>query len=71
MTVISIDRSRQFNPAMFIGEGWAIWRGLPDGNGLEGDEAQDSRSLALTKVDIGMVRLEMRCRRVDQAAHNI
>ena len=56
--VITINRTRPFNPAEFIGEGWSIWRGPADGNGLEGDEEQDERSLKLTEVNFSKVRLE-------------
>jgi hypothetical protein len=44
-SIISIDRSRPFNPVEFIGEGWSIVE-------------EDERSLALTKVDISNIRLE-------------
>lgn len=57
--IISIDRTVPFNPAEFIGEGWTFWRGPADGNGLEGDLEQDSRSLALTEVDISKILLEV------------
>ena len=47
-----------FDPATFIGEGWTIWRGPKDGNGLEGEEAQDARSLALSEIDMNSIRFE-------------
>lgn len=43
--VIPIDRSTAFNPAEFIGKGWTI-------------EEQDERSLALTEVDLTVIRFE-------------
>lgn len=43
--VLKIDRTKRFDPAEFIGEGWSIWRGPRDGDGLIGDEEQDLRSL--------------------------
>jgi hypothetical protein len=52
---LKIDRSQPFDPAKFIGEGWTIWKGPLDGNGLEGDEQQDEKSLALTEVDLSHV----------------
>lgn len=58
MGQISINRSNPFNPAEFIGAGWTIWRGPADGNGLQGEEEQDARSLALTEVDLGGVILD-------------
>ena len=50
-----IIRPISFNPAEFIGKGYSIWRGPVDGNGLEGDEEQDVRSLSLTEVDFTKV----------------
>ncbi len=58
-TIIPIDRTNPFNPAEFIGPGWSFWRGPADGNGLEGEPEQDSRSLALTEVDLSKVLLEV------------
>lgn len=55
---IPIDRATPFNPAEFIGAGWSIWKGPADGNGLEGEEEQDKRSLALTTLDVTRLRLE-------------
>jgi hypothetical protein len=43
--VISIDRTKPFDPAIFIGEGWTI-------------EEQDECSLALTEADLAKVRFE-------------
>ncbi|MDO8590863.1 MAG: hypothetical protein Q7R65_02695 [bacterium] len=56
--IIPIDRATPFNPAEFIGSGWTIWKGLAEGNGLEGEEEQDKRSLALTTLDVTHLRLE-------------
>lgn len=50
--VVTIDRSKPFNPTEFIGEGWSIWRGPADGGGLEGELEQDNRSLAMTEIDL-------------------
>lgn len=55
---IPIDRTTPFNPAEFIGAGWSIWKGPAEGNGLEGEEEQDARSLVLTMLDITRLRLE-------------
>ena|SRR3989344_6038236 len=41
-----------FRHAEFIGKGYTIWRGTTNGNGLEGDEEQDMRSLVLKEVDL-------------------
>lgn len=43
--IISIDRTVPFSPAEFLDQGWTI-------------DEQDERSLALTQVDFGKVRLE-------------
>lgn len=51
-----IDRTKPFDPA-FIGAGWTIWKGLATGNGLEGDEEQDTRSIALAEIDVNQIRL--------------
>jgi hypothetical protein len=56
-STLNIDRTNPFDPAKFIGEGWSIWRGPKDksdpkySKGLEGDEEQDRRSLAITEID--------------------
>ncbi|MBI2674646.1 MAG: hypothetical protein HYX22_02845, partial [Candidatus Yanofskybacteria bacterium] len=55
--ILSIDRSKLFNPAMFIGAGWSIWRGPVNGNGLEGEEERDHRAATLTEVDLNKVQL--------------
>ena len=55
---ISIDRTTPFNPTEFIGAGWTIWKGPAEGNGLEGEEEQDARSLVLTTLDVTRLRLE-------------
>ena len=47
-----------FNPASFIDKGWSIWRGPASGEGLEGEEARDARSLALSEIDMSLVRFE-------------
>src|SRR3989344_8999501 len=53
--LLIIDRTKPFNPAAFIGNGWAIWRGPKDGNGLAGEEAQDTVSLKFTEIDFARV----------------
>jgi len=50
--------SAPFDPTSFLGEGWSIWRGPVKGNGLEGEESQDSRSLTLSEVDVASIRFE-------------
>ncbi len=41
-TIISIDRSKTFDPVAFIGKGWSIVE-------------QDDRSLALTQIELGKI----------------
>ena len=55
--ILTIDRSKPFDPLEFLGRGWTIWRGPADGNGLEGDEEQNARSLAITKIDLSKIQL--------------
>lgn len=47
-----------FDPAKFIGDGWSVWRGPADGNGLEGEEDIDKRSLAIFELGISKVLFE-------------
>ena len=58
-----IDRTQPFNPSTFIRVGWSIWKGPIDGDGLEGEEAQDERSLVLSEVDLSQVRFETMLKR--------
>jgi hypothetical protein len=44
--------TKPFNPTEFIGKGWATWKGPVNGDGLSGEEDIDSRSLALTEVEL-------------------
>lgn len=55
--IINIDRTKSFDLA-FIGKDWNIWKGPADGSGLEGEEEQDTCSMALLKVDLTKVRFE-------------
>ena len=55
--VIPINRATPFNPTEFLGEGWSIWKGPADGDGLSGNEEQDEKSLALTELDLSKIQL--------------
>ena len=44
-TIISIDRTKPFDPVEFLGQGWTI-------------EEQDDRSLALVQVDLANIQLK-------------
>ena len=43
--------TKSFNPTEFIGEGWTIWKGPADGDGLTGEEDVDPRSLSIVVAD--------------------
>lgn len=64
---VKIDPSNKFNPTKFIGEGWTIWKGAKDGDGLKDKEEIDERSLALTEVDLSKVILET-CLKQDESS---
>ena len=53
-----VNRMHKFNPVKFISENWTIWCGRADGNGKEGEEAQDVRSLALSEIDWSKIIFE-------------
>ena len=55
--MLTIDRSKPFDTA-FIGPNWSIWKGPANGNGLEGEEDQDTRSLVLTEIALGAIILD-------------
>lgn len=42
---------QEFDPAEFINQDWAVWRGPANGRGLKGKEDVDERSLALAAID--------------------
>jgi hypothetical protein len=44
--------TKPFKPAEFLGEGWTVWKGPANGDGLSGEEDIDSRSLALSQIEI-------------------
>ena len=44
--------TKQFDPTSFIGKGWTTWKGPIDGDGLAGEEDVDTRSLALTEIEL-------------------
>ncbi|MCX6735508.1 MAG: hypothetical protein NTZ13_00275 [Candidatus Parcubacteria bacterium] len=56
--ILIIGRTALFDPAKFIGSGWSIWKGPVDGDGLNGEEQQDQRSLALTEIDFDKISFE-------------
>lgn len=58
--------TKPFDPAEFIGEGWAVWRGPIDGNGLVGEEDMDKRSLLLTEIDVASLSFETCLERGEQ-----
>jgi hypothetical protein len=50
--------AKVFNPAEFIGEGWSVWKGPVDSNGLEGEEDRDIREDSLEAIDWNQVIME-------------
>ncbi len=55
-----------FEPTM-IGQGWTWWKGPADGDGLEGEEYCDGRSLVLQEVDFCQV-LREHCLKEDETS---
>lgn len=47
-----------FSPPDFIGQGWAVWKGSPTGNGLEGESDIDARAEELTEMDLTQILFE-------------
>lgn len=50
--------AKTFNPTEFLGEGWSVWKGPADGDGLEGEEDCDKRADELEVVDWEQVFFE-------------
>jgi len=44
--------TKTFIPSRFVGNGWTIWKGPIDGDGLSGDEDMDKRSLKISKIEV-------------------
>jgi len=57
--------TKPFNLAEFLGEGWTVWKGPVDGDGLSGEEDIDFRSLAVTQIEINKFLFET-CLRDDE-----
>lgn len=49
---------KPFNPAEFLGEGWGVWKGRADGDGMTGEEDRDTREDGLSVIDWDQVFLE-------------
>ena len=52
--------AKSFNPSEFLGEGWTIWKGPNDGDGLSGEEDIDLRSGDLTEINSASFIFETR-----------
>lgn len=50
--------TKQFDPAKFLDNNSATWKGPIDGDGLSGEEDIDSRGLALTEIEISKLVFE-------------
>jgi hypothetical protein len=46
------------DPKEFIGKGWSVWRNPAVGDGLDNEEEQDARALAMTELDAAKLRFE-------------
>ena len=49
---------KAFDPAKFIGNGWSVWKGPADGDGLSGEEERDKRADEFDIVDWEQVLME-------------
>lgn len=47
-----LNPAKSFSPTKFMGKGYTTWKGPADGDGLSGEEDVDSRSFALSKIEI-------------------
>jgi len=50
--------AKSFDHAKFLGEGWTIWKGPVDGDGLAGEEDMDKRSISLTEIELNSFSFE-------------
>jgi len=55
---LKLECQKPFSPEEFIGKGWTVWKGLADGNGLEGEEDRNAREDDLSIIDWEQVLLE-------------
>jgi hypothetical protein len=58
MSTLKLACAKPFSPSEFMGEGWTVWKGPADGNGLEGPENRDVREDTLSVIDWEEVLLE-------------
>jgi hypothetical protein len=58
-----------FSPAEFIGQGWTVWKGPANGNGLEGDEDRDVREDDLSVIDWDQILLETHLQGEETSVH--
>lgn len=49
---------KAFSPAYFLGNGWAVWKGPIDGDGLNGQEDRDVREDDLSDINWSQVMFE-------------
>jgi hypothetical protein len=56
-SILRVNRAELFDPAKLFGNGWTIWMGPADGDGLKGESEQDPRSIALAEVDLSKIAL--------------
>ena len=51
VTPSALNCTKPLDPTAFISQGWSVWKGPIDGDGLSGEEDVDPRSLALITLD--------------------
>ena len=56
--ILRFQPSVTFSPSGFLSEGWTIWKGPKDGNGLEGGEDCDRREDNLSEIDFSQALFE-------------
>ena len=54
---IHIDRTLAFSLGEFMNEGWKLWRGPINGDGLIGETDTDNRSLSITEINLSKIQL--------------
>ena len=56
--IFRINRSTPFDPVPLLGTGASFWHGPKDGKGLKGEIEQDTKSMALTEIDLWSIRFK-------------
>jgi len=51
-------QTKPFDPSEFFDEGWMIWKGSADGDGLSGEEDMDKQSVTFSKIELASLLFE-------------